>query len=146
MRFNKKPGSAFPQSSKNHPQPLDAGVYPFTIADAQESVSKQGNEMMVIDLELPKNTIVKDYITSKATWKLKQLCECVGAADLFESGEITAEQLVGYQGHVAIEIQVDESGKYWPKNSVKKYLAEGERPTKKEPMKAATFDDDDLAF
>lgn len=131
---------------KKHKQPLDAGVYPFTIVEAKDAISKSGNDMIVIDLELPQQTVIKDYIVANAAWKLKQLCECVGAADLFDSGEITAEQLVGYQGHVAIEIQVDESGKYWPKNSVKKYLAEGERPAKKQAPKAATFEDEDLPF
>jgi hypothetical protein len=145
MKFNAKSASAFPPKNTN--PPLPEGEYQFTIVSAKDGVSAKGNAMMIIELQIRGQSVVlKDYIVETALWKLKQLCECVCMADKFESGEVTAYDLEGCQGNVLLDIEEDPTGKYRPKNKVKKYLAMGEKPTKKEEKKAASFDDDAIPF
>lgn len=91
------------------------GVYEFVITKAQESISKSGNSMIVLELELyqhqtPLHTTIKDYLvnTPKAFYRIKNFCESVGLKAQYERKELTEKDCIGKKGQ--IEVALEQQG------------------------------------
>ena len=137
---------------------LTAGEHPFEVLEAAEKQSKAGNDMLAmklgIDTEDGKRAVF-DYLGEFAEYKLRHFFDTIGQLEMYESGNIDAEALVGCTGVARIVIQPAKDG-YDAKNSVKDYVKRDARPkqmapksaTKKAAKSVAAKDmpDDDIPF
>lgn len=103
-----------------------AGVYSFQIATAADEVSKSGNEMIKLGLNVYNqeghSRIIYDYLLEAVPHKLRHLCEACGLLDKYEQGMLYAQDLVDKTGDLKLAIQKDKSGQYADKNSVSDYV------------------------
>lgn len=100
---------------------LEKGEYDFEVIEAQEKVSKNGNEMIEVALKVfgpDKQHVIKDWIVDGA--KLKRFCESIGAADTYQSGELSADAVVGMSGKC--KVAVEESEQYGDRNKIAGYV------------------------
>lgn len=91
-----------------------------TIETAVEKISKGGNEMIEAGFKVydsaGKQPTIKHYFVSTAPGMFKKLCKVLNLD--FESGNISAESLVGKNLFVKVKIQKDETGRYDDKNVI----------------------------
>lgn len=127
---------------KYDPKDINASLIPdkteteFKIQVASDEVSKtSGKPMMKLTVTLwdseGNERNVWEYITSKSLFKLEQLCKIKGLD--FESGDITAEDLIGIEGRCVVGISKDQTGQYADKNSVRKFIHEASEPSRIAP-------------
>lgn len=127
------------------------GVYDFEIRQAEERMSKAGNEMIVLDLtvhdhELGNSIFIQDYLLDipSMAYKLKHASEACNLLDDYLSGALDAMNFVGKSGQLELGIQSDKEGKYPDRNSVKDYLRPINQPSSKEQVEAEL--DDSIPF
>ena len=105
-----------------------AGEYDFDIVKAEEQISKAGNEMIKLDLDIyapsGKKTRVFDYLLESIAYKIKHFCITTGLANEYETGILNADMCVNRSGKCKIIIQSDKNKKYDDKNAVKDYCGE----------------------
>lgn len=134
---------------------LPAGIYPFEVMEATDTLSRAGNDMIKLKLVVfgpdGETPHVFDYLLEKLAYKLRHFAEVTGLLPQYESGDLTALHCMNRQGYVKLAIEEQEG--YSPKNSVKDYepAPEGSTPrpvaaTRAAPVAAAAaaagFDDD----
>jgi hypothetical protein len=150
MRFTPKSEAEIAQGDL-----FPAGVYDFEVNSAEEAVSKAGNDMIKVRLDVFNDdggkTTVFDYLMEAAAYKLRHMAEVCGLLDDYESGHLDADDLVGKAGRVKIGIQKDKTGQYADKNNVVDYIVEDKRiaslSTKPMPRRGKAADlDDDIPF
>jgi hypothetical protein len=112
---------------------LEAGVYPFEVLTAEDTVSKAGNEMIKIKLVVYGNdgqqAHVYDYLmahSEKVMFKLRHFCEMAGLIAAYEAGTLDALQCFGKQGYVKIAIRNGDA-QFGPKNEVKDYVVKADK-------------------
>lgn len=138
---------------------LEPGVYPFEVIAANEEISKAGNEMIKIKINVfgsdGKQAHVFDYLMEKLQFKLRHFCETTGLLAKYEAGTLSELDCEGKAGFVKIKID-PANGSYSAKNSVQDYvkpaaasapdvprkLTPAEFATKHELDEKAKFDDD----
>jgi len=112
------------------------GEYSFQIARAIDSVSKNGNEMIKLTLNVYNNEgrsqIIYDYLMEVMEFKLRHCAEACGLIKKYETGKLDAIDFEGKTGTVKIAIQKDKSGQYPDKNAVKDYVVESKLTTAQE--------------
>ena len=103
---------------------LPAGIYDAVVKKATNDVSKGGNEMIKLMLEVYTPTgiaaTVWDYLvfTDSVLYKVKHFCESAGID--FDKGELEGEECVDQ--NVRVKLVIDEQEGYAPKNAVKDYM------------------------
>ncbi len=116
------------EENSNDPtyEPWPDGVYDYEVREADETTSKQGNEMIALQLWVFNKTgqrrVVFDYLVSseKAAWKIKSFAASCGLLRRYENGELDAEEIVGQCGKLVLATQ--KATMEWPaKNTVKAY-------------------------
>jgi len=103
---------------------LPGGVYEFEVVGASESISTNGNDMIVLKLRVGSNgtsKVVTDYIVAKQVRKVRMVARACGLLDLFESGEILAEHFMGRKGRVKLAIEKSANPQYPDRNVVDRY-------------------------
>jgi len=145
------------------------GDYPFVVIGAEDRVSKNGNEMIAVELECTvsdnRKITVYDYLTftDAALFKIKQFCDAVGLTDNWASGQLEAADCVGQEGTVRLEkgdpyMQIAwylrRGG--WQESPTRKTLSESEKKRGLESLKTkisqqsasvnAPSKDDDIPF
>lgn len=122
MKYNptaKKPSFAFPP-----------GEYPAEVVKAEETTSKKGNPMLVVELRVHdpatgKSIKVTDYIVTggmySGEWKIANLCASCG---LTNDGELNPAELAGLFTKVKLKIKPAD-GQYEEGNNVVDYLEHG---------------------
>lgn len=105
------------------------GNYTFEIAKANNGVSKNNNDMIVLQLNVftedgSRVQIVTDYLVEAVLYKLRHCADACGLLDKYEQGELNAEDFVGKSGTIKLGIQKDKTGEYDDKNVVKDYIVE----------------------
>lgn len=113
---------------KTEKQIMDENLLPkgearFEVLAAEDAKSKNGNEMIHMELRLrsgERQTLAHDYLLEKMAFKLRHFCEATGLIAAYDSGRLTASQCVGKRGKCKID--VDSKGGYDPRNVVKDYL------------------------
>lgn len=105
-----------------------AGEYDFEIAAAQDTVSKtSGSDMIKVRLTVHfdgKTRFVTDYLMESMGFKLRHFFYAIGLGDRYDSGDCTADSLVGRVGRVSLKIE--EQDGFMPKNAVKDYIVASE--------------------
>lgn len=104
------------------------GIYPFVVLTAEDKISKSGNEMIALKLDVfhgERSRWVNDYLLPSLEFKLAHFAETAGLKDKYESGELTAEDCVGRSGHVRIDIE-PATAEFKAKNVVKDYIVPAE--------------------
>lgn len=125
---------------------LEPGVYPFEVIAASEDISKAGNEMIKIKMNVfgpdDQQVHVYDYLMEKLQYKLRHFCEATGLLEKYEAGTLSELDCEGKAGFVKIKVD-PANGSYSAKNSVQDYVKAPNSPRqapsiKKEPTAAET--------
>ena len=139
---------------------LPAGVYPFEVMMAADKISKTGNEMIELKLNVfgdNQEAHVFDYLLEKMAFKLRHFAEATGLIGEYERGELEALSCLNKMGYAKIGIDKG-NGSFPPKNTVVDYLKPETpitkngllealnptvpKPASKAPDNGAPFDDD----
>ena len=131
-----------PKEVKSEYALLANGEYECEIVDAEETVSKAGNDMIKLVLCIYGNdgeqVRVYDYIVSPSTiYKLKSICRC---CELEFDGILDEQLLIGRRMRVLTKIEPErtvEGKTYAERNSIVKYVSGlGKKPTDIDPLVA----------
>jgi hypothetical protein len=119
----------------NIPDLMEPGVYPATIIDAEEKVSKSsGNDMIEIVWELDNGLRVYDYLvfSEKTAFKVDTLLKATGNAPdtAGVNVELAADEMVGWRAFVELRVEPAE-GSYAAKNKVARYVTDKGQPEPK---------------
>lgn len=105
---------------------LPAGEYPFEISQAEETVSKAGNEMIKLLVRVFREdgtfVLVNDYLLEAIAYKLLHICKATGLENAYNAGELKAEDFVGKTGMLKLKIRKDETGNYPDQNNIADYI------------------------
>lgn len=134
-----------------------AGVYSFEIAEAKESISQSGNEMIKLTLNVyndeGKVKKVFDYLmnTEVMAFKLRHCSEVCGLLADYENGTLSDYKFDGKTGHLKLDIRKDKNGQYPDQNAVIDYVVKRENvdlnaPISKPVSRPAPALDDDIPF
>lgn len=134
---------------------LPEGEYDFEITDAEETVSRAGNDMIKIsckvDAKIPR--FINDYLvgSEKAFWKVKSLCASVGIDNMQPDMVLEPSDLIGKRGVCVIAIEQGEyDGNEYQRNTIDDYLVKDvpvEKPKKQSRRrKPVEMPDDDIPF
>jgi len=148
MRFTPKSESEIQRSNL-----IDAGVYNFQVIAAKDTVSKNGNEMIELQLNVwdmnGREHFIYDYLLEAMSFKLRHFAESTGLLGRYEAGELVANDCIGKSGNVEISIQAGRpnpnGGTYPDKNSVKDYIVKSESD-KPICIDDIPFNDDSIPF
>ena len=105
---------------------MPAGDYDFEVKDAEEQLSKAGNEMTKLTLAVYDNdgepNFVFDYLvaSAKSMFKLSTFAKSVGLYSNYEAGNIPADLMIGRIGRCKLGIE-PANGQYAAKNKVLSY-------------------------
>ena len=128
-----------PKEVKSEYALLANGEYECEIVDAEETVSKAGNDMIKLVLCIYGNdgeqVRVYDYIVNPNTiYKLKSICRCCG---IEFDGILDEQLLIGRRMRVLTKIEPErtvEGKTYAERNSIVKYVSGlGKKPTDIDP-------------
>lgn len=104
-----------------------ADWYAATIESAEEKQSQSGNDMLALVVRVYGNggqaKVLKDYLLEAVGGKLKHCCEAAGKLDRYQSGELTARDLMNANVEVKLKIKIDKTGEYPDKNEISDYRA-----------------------
>ncbi len=89
---------------KIEPQKPKAGTYEFVVEEAEDKVSKAGNEMIAIVLKVNDRMSVRDWLVSTTPWKLKQFLDSVGRPDIYEKEVIDPMLLLELKGKAIFKL------------------------------------------
>ena len=130
---------------------LPKGEYDYEVAEATESRSKSGNDMITLQLHVFHGEgyrIVTDYLLGAMAGKLKHFCDQHGLEREYKAGTLSAQDCEGRGGKALLGIEKDKTGNYPDKNKVLDY------PVKKRELAAVSaapanglaITDDDVPF
>lgn len=111
---------------------LPAGIYPFEVMAAEDKISKTGNEMIELKLNVfgdNQEAHVFDYLLEKMAFKLRHFAEATGLIDEYERGELEALACINKMGYAKIGIDKGND-RFGPKNTVLDYLKQETPATK----------------
>lgn len=120
---------------------LPEGVYDFSVAKADEKISKSGNEMIELQLVIHRDdgsvTMMNDWLLDSMARKIHNACKVMGLWTDYNNGKLDAQDFVGKTGKVSIKIEKDKGGQYADRNAVKDYVVpkEGAEPPNHEPVR-----------
>ena len=103
---------------------LEPGIYPFEVMTASDEISKAGNEMIKLKLNVfgeNREAYVFDYLMEKLQYKLRHFAEATGLLAAYESGHLDAIHCFGKQGYCKLIID-QGNGEFGPKNAIKDYI------------------------
>lgn len=103
---------------------LAPGVYPFEILIATDEISKTGNEMIKLKLNVfgeDREAHVFDYLLEKMAFKLRHFAEATDMLADYEAGDLDALRCIGKLGYCKLAID-QGNGEFPAKNVVKDYL------------------------
>lgn len=130
------------------------GSYDFRVQEAEDSISKSGNEQIKLKLVIFKgeaSRFVFDYLSPLMEFKLRHFCEATGLLLKYDSGRLTADDMIGREGIVQIRTE-PAKGNYEARNGVKDYVVKKSdirRPDKKTaslPLATTNPKEDEVPF
>lgn len=138
---------------------VEPGNYDFEVVDAQERMSKSGNEMIELQVKIwdknGRGRVLFDYLLSALEFKLGHFAECTGLFDKYQEGALSAEDCIGKSGQCKVYIQKSKDPQYGDKNSIADYLLTDDQVAAKSERKVAAakgqhvddgFGDESLPF
>lgn len=110
---------------------LQEGVYHFTVTNAEECISKNGNEMIKLTLTIWESDggsrQLYDYLLEAMPIKLRAFANSTGLLEKYGEGQIDADDCEGKEGYVEIIVEPGKpkgDGTLYPaRNSVKNYTS-----------------------
>lgn len=115
---------------------MPEGEYPFVISNAEDKISKSGDEMIKLLIRVfnPDGSfnLVNDYLLESVAFKLRHACEACGLLDKYESGSLLAADFIGKKGMLKLSIRKDTTGQYGDQNKVKDYIVTKDGEEKKQ--------------
>jgi hypothetical protein len=114
---------------------IPEGIYNFQVLDAEDQVSKSGNEMIKLKLGVFVDGVMRvvfDYLLEALAFKLKHFTDVTGIPHKYTDGSILAGDCIGKKGHVHIMIVPAKDG-YAAKSGVKDYC-QGIAPSTLQPL------------
>jgi len=104
---------------------LPDGSYAFEVMEANDKISKAGNEMIQLQLRIydqhDRPHMVFDYLMEQMAYKLLHFCAATDLQLKYSAGTLSASDCNNKKGFVEIYTQEGVNG-YSAKNSVKDYL------------------------
>lgn len=106
------------------------GEYAFEILEAENAVSKSGNDMIKLKVAIYNDDgnrrVAIDYLMEAISYKLRHACEACGLLEKYETGFLEAGDFIGKTGFLRLGVQKDKNGQYPDKNAVNDYLKPGD--------------------
>lgn len=129
MKFLPKTEEQLQEELNSTRQPLlPEGRYSFKVSKAEDTVSKKGNPMIKLTLNVTddnnRSYIIRDYLMEQISYKLKHCADACGLAEKYRSGELVGSDFKGKEGLLFLRIEEDKTGQYPDKNAVKDYIVE----------------------
>ncbi len=130
------------------------GTYDAVVFDATDKISKAGNEMIELALEIYDNEgrkrQVRDYLMEAVIYKVRQAADAMGLIDRYDAGDLGADDFMGKSCQVKIGRSRDKNGVYPDQNIVKSYVIavqpERSEPARKQKQPVAADIDDEIPF
>jgi hypothetical protein len=115
------------------------GIYDAEIVSAVEKLSKAGNDMIEMTLQVyhPDDGTTRqvyDWLLEAMAYKLRHCCEAVGLSDAYDSGSLEAWQLEGKSVRVKLGIDAKAEIK---RNKVMDYVVEEPAAPARAPVQRA---------
>ena len=108
-------------------QLLPDGTYPYEVIEASEGVSKKGNSMVKLKLNVfgrDFSTHIYDYVSgSFMEHRLRHFCYSCGLENVYGAGAIEPRQCVGRQGYAHVVLEEKNDG-FPAKNVIYDYVIE----------------------
>ena len=108
---------------------LPAGVYDFTIVEANEYTNDKGTEVIKLKLNVfePDGSarVMLDWVTASYAKKFKHLHDACGLLDLYAKGDTKPEDLINKSGKLSLgvgEPYTDKNGNERINNTVVDYV------------------------
>lgn len=128
MRFD-------PKTEKEVQNLLDPGICDFEVADAKDTSSQARNDMMVLTVIVyqgDQKKTIKDYLVGQVdsmAFKIRHFADTIGMLDVYESGQLEAENVIGATGKCRIDIDKKDPA-FPPKNVIRDYIKRDSQPQK----------------
>ncbi len=123
MRFSPKTAAEI-DAEKAKFAAWSRGNYDFEVVSAEDSTSKNGNDMIVVELlvfdQHGNKKKIKDWLVEAMPVKLKHMCEATGLHSEYDEGNFTSDDLLGRTGKVTLAIEKNEQ--YGDRNKVYDYV------------------------
>jgi hypothetical protein len=149
---------------KTEEQIAEEGLIPanticdFEVIEAEEKLSKVGNEMMTLKLKVWRpdgsTTLLFEYLLSDADWKLRAFAVGAGVLDKYEAGVFKPDDIIGAAGKLKVGIDPAKNG-YPARNKVLGYEKPAQSTARarvapelaqRQRMAAAEIDNSDIPF
>lgn len=105
---------------------LPKGEYDFEIVESSDEVSKKGNEMIKLKVQVYDDEghgrILFDYLLEEISYKLRHAAYACKLGDNYEAGTLAAADFAGRAGRCKVGIQKDKTGEYPDKNVIQDYI------------------------
>lgn len=106
---------------------LKQGEASFEIKKASEKVSKNGNDMIELLVQVwdadGTTASIFDYLLPQAAYKIKALCDSVGKPDWYgENAELSAIDLIGEGGKCFLKMQKSKDPQYADRMQIGYYI------------------------
>lgn len=141
MQFN-KPTEEELNKAMGH---LEIGTADFQVKAAEEAVSKAGNPMIKVTLEVQDKNgtsgTMFDYLLAAYPIKIKFFCEAIGEKDMYESANLVPEKLINRKGKCDLKKDLSSDKGYL---KISKYLPLADQQD--DDIIPPPFPDDDIAF
>lgn len=104
---------------------LPAGIYDCEVVSAEETVSRNGNEMIKLRVRVftedGNSRTIFDYLLDSVAYKVRHAAESFGLMEAYDDGELSAADLEGRTGRCKVRIDPAKDG-YEAKNSIQDYV------------------------
>jgi len=130
------------EEKKDREKKLTPGAAKFYVKEAKDCISKAGNEMITLTLQVTDCAGVTKVLwtnlvnTPNAIYKIEHFCEQVGLTKEFEAGELEDYMCLNKEGICILKLQ--KSAKYGEQTVINDFA--------KPDVKFEEFKDDDVPF
>jgi hypothetical protein len=131
---------------------MEAGIYDFEVAGAEEKVSAKGNEMLELKVNVYETdgTIrpMRDWILPQMAKKFKHFHDATDMMDKYKTGSLVAADVIGKTGKCMIVVSTykNKDGLDITNNKIDDYVKRGSTQTYKEAALPKDVADDEIPF
>ncbi len=127
MRFKPKTDAEIEADRMANSGILPAGTYECEVHSAEDTVSKNGNDMIKMGLRVYDAGgvpyFVFDYLLEAIAHKLRHAAVALGMAAAYDAGTLIGDDMIGRTCRVRLRVEKDKNGQFPDKNVVVDYLA-----------------------
>lgn len=119
----------FVPTTRNRYPVLASGQASFTVSGFEPTQSKENKTPMIkltldcVDHKGTKGKVFDHLVcTEKASWRIADFLDAIGKGELYATGNINSEQVMGAQGHCSLLTEKSEKSSTGHRTDVKHYL------------------------